>query len=789
VPLPRAVTGTPAPRQCAQSPQLPPWTTDARRHRAHATTRSVPIVGVIVADRLADEQPRGRERSVSRFEQVRHRKLSVHAVSWADANMGEDHPAAVLSNRINRSRADDNTHLTEIRTEVSLAAAALRSAAPGQVGSAPPLGDLEEQLARRRDGFAVGRPRGHSRITHRRSRERGGATRRQARSEARLAGRTRRRAQVNAAELDEVAARSNTPFSSRFSSYEPSALRYSSSRAKPSLRSAMWPASTSASTTPLSVARLSAPHARFRWSAQLEGVCRLGRGRSDRRRRRASSSSPTARHRRPHGLPDSRHRGSAGARHHSMVHPHDCHVLNTHDRPTREPTATASTRRIRRSATRLVSPEFGELPRPLAMGTAGLRARPPCVRSGRRGVSCEATVSALLAAVTSGPPWRETGVSRVARGVARAASEDAWLVERDSQTATSRFTGHGTSSTLLLIEREVERKANPRSRLEEIRQVCRDRRTAAAFSPSLPGSDFGGCHGAEVAHRLQRRTQRGGGALRSGERQRRTRPAGGAVSQRTVGRRPCGPCCTKMPPSRHDRRRGQTVRAASTSELEPPVRLLGASALTRTRQRCPHRCPRRRSVPDGGIFVQQGPQARRPTVRCDTAPPRGECDADAHRCAGSTTSLGAPLQACATSAHGNRRSRSRATGKTRRGTAILHTWTNLLRRERGRLAFTSRSSRAGVLDVAIVPGERLVAVCDRVDSPRRPRSRSRPRPCPRRQRRSSRQPAAGPSTAASKGAGVARGAPGGHSDHVGVGVGGGRPVTHRQQRAESSPDS
>jgi len=41
-----------------------------------------------------------------------------------------------------------NTHLTEIRTEVSLAAARAAQRRTGQVGSAPPLGDLEEQLAR-----------------------------------------------------------------------------------------------------------------------------------------------------------------------------------------------------------------------------------------------------------------------------------------------------------------------------------------------------------------------------------------------------------------------------------------------------------------------------------------------------------------------------------------------------------------------------------------------------------------------------------------------------------------
>src|SRR5260221_12065944 len=120
--------------------------------------------------------------------------------------MGEDHPAAVLSNRITDIEQTINTHLTEIRTEVSLAAAALRSAAPGQVGSAPPLGDLEEQLAR---AVTVSLSAALEAI-------RESLTDAVASAVAQLAARLEAkldsqagpvvRAQVNAAELDEVAA-------------------------------------------------------------------------------------------------------------------------------------------------------------------------------------------------------------------------------------------------------------------------------------------------------------------------------------------------------------------------------------------------------------------------------------------------------------------------------------------------------------------------------------------------------------------------------------------------------
>lgn len=73
----------------------------------------------------------------------------MQIVSWAEANTSDRHPAEFLSHRISDLEQTINTQLSEIRTEVTLAAAAMRaSASASQLGGISPLGDLEDQLAR-----------------------------------------------------------------------------------------------------------------------------------------------------------------------------------------------------------------------------------------------------------------------------------------------------------------------------------------------------------------------------------------------------------------------------------------------------------------------------------------------------------------------------------------------------------------------------------------------------------------------------------------------------------------
>jgi sulfur carrier protein ThiS len=67
-------------------------------------------------------------------------------VSWSDANLSNE-PSEALSKRIGDLENIMNSQLSELRAEVGLAAAAMRSSG-GVGGSATPLGDLEEQLAR-----------------------------------------------------------------------------------------------------------------------------------------------------------------------------------------------------------------------------------------------------------------------------------------------------------------------------------------------------------------------------------------------------------------------------------------------------------------------------------------------------------------------------------------------------------------------------------------------------------------------------------------------------------------
>jgi hypothetical protein len=67
----------------------------------------------------------------------------VQTVSWVDGDLNDEAPEG-LSNRIAALEQTINTQLSEMRTEVGLAAATLR----GGEGAAAPLADLEAQLAR-----------------------------------------------------------------------------------------------------------------------------------------------------------------------------------------------------------------------------------------------------------------------------------------------------------------------------------------------------------------------------------------------------------------------------------------------------------------------------------------------------------------------------------------------------------------------------------------------------------------------------------------------------------------
>jgi hypothetical protein len=69
-------------------------------------------------------------------------------MSWADANINND-PIEQLSHRITDLEQMILTQVTELRTEVGLAAAAIRGGggAAGPAGTTSMLGDLEEQLA------------------------------------------------------------------------------------------------------------------------------------------------------------------------------------------------------------------------------------------------------------------------------------------------------------------------------------------------------------------------------------------------------------------------------------------------------------------------------------------------------------------------------------------------------------------------------------------------------------------------------------------------------------------
>jgi hypothetical protein len=66
-------------------------------------------------------------------------------VSWADANLNQD-PSDALAQRITDLEHSVSYQLSELRNEVGLAAAAMRTG--GSAGAASPLGNLEEQLAR-----------------------------------------------------------------------------------------------------------------------------------------------------------------------------------------------------------------------------------------------------------------------------------------------------------------------------------------------------------------------------------------------------------------------------------------------------------------------------------------------------------------------------------------------------------------------------------------------------------------------------------------------------------------
>ena len=65
-------------------------------------------------------------------------------MSWGDANANDE--SADISTRLTEFEQTINAQLSELRTEVGLAAAAMRSG--GAPGGAAPLGDLEGQLAR-----------------------------------------------------------------------------------------------------------------------------------------------------------------------------------------------------------------------------------------------------------------------------------------------------------------------------------------------------------------------------------------------------------------------------------------------------------------------------------------------------------------------------------------------------------------------------------------------------------------------------------------------------------------
>lgn len=66
-------------------------------------------------------------------------------MSWADANLNED-PVEALSQRIGELEHTITSQLAELRNEVGLAAATMRTGPATPAGSQ--IGDLEEQLAR-----------------------------------------------------------------------------------------------------------------------------------------------------------------------------------------------------------------------------------------------------------------------------------------------------------------------------------------------------------------------------------------------------------------------------------------------------------------------------------------------------------------------------------------------------------------------------------------------------------------------------------------------------------------